>query len=206
MTPGDHENINVRLRDQQFITHPADIEFHRRLCLTILQLAGPDSDLANQLPRATEAHAWSRAYAIYQTLKNREKRPPSPEKLAQIDTARVMANIDRWWNDYLRQRLEFFELVRRDEIDNRTAIYLGLQAGDLESPANEDPEQVQHGFVRHPAWQQRAMRISEALNKWRDMSKVEKIAIPQVMAARNENEKLKARVALLEANQKEHAA
>jgi hypothetical protein len=206
MIPGDHECNHVRLRNYAYLTHPADIEFHRRLCLTIVSLAGPDSDLATRLPRATEMHAWSRAYAIYQSLLNREKRSPSPEKIAQIDAARVMANINLWWNTYLRQRLEVFELVRRDEIDNQTALYLGLKPGDLDPPNNPDAEQSQHGFERHPQWQERASRISDALSRWRDMSATEKVAIPQVMAARAEIQKLQVRLASIETNQKEHAA
>lgn len=178
----DLETVNRRLRDQQFIKSPADREFYRVLNAKIERLRRPGDDFEPLSENA--ADAWNHSYQEYERrLKREQATLPDPQIAAK---AARWNGTERRWAEYLEYRGQILELVRREEIGEETAKYLGLRPGDLE-PIKVEPD------GRRPAnWEAKVDRLGEALGRWQQMSAHEKHSIPSEMRARRAEERLAA--------------
>jgi hypothetical protein len=161
-----------RLMDgMQYLAGPASENLYNHLLMAV---RGLDDEVA--LPFWTEPYAWRRTYKIYRILKQRQaNKPPDNAAMAAFSAA---------WSKYIQLRGEFFQLIRKDELSNTDALYLGLQPGDLDSPTTNDlDEQARYGVARHPKWRERADRIESALAKWESMTLAERASVPEKMMA-----------------------
>jgi hypothetical protein len=199
------EFLNRRLSNYEYISHPADIEFFAALIRDIRKMERHGDNLTKLIPEISLPHAWSRAYRIYEALKQRDEIPPDPA-IAEEKARHAAREAD--WNRFINQRVQLLEFARQGRLDNTMALYLGLKPGDLDSPTTNDPDAVRSGG-RHPDWQERASRIDDAIGAFEALSPAEKAAIPQIMSARRaeasareareENARLADRIAELEA-------
>lgn len=182
----DLKRANKMLNSLEFISGPSAENMWHHLVVEIERMRRPFDDFS--MPSIAMPYAWRRAWNIYSALCNREAVPHDP------DASEMRQAADhREWNEYLNCRAQFLEYVRRGDIDETTAQFLGLVPGDLGPVHSENSDDIMRGLDRHPEWRGRAFRISSALGAWEGMSKEQKAAIPQAMQTR----RLAARVAEL---------
>jgi hypothetical protein len=176
----DHlQKLNGLMANSYFIEGVAAVEAYRQLKTHISMLQRPFDRF--ELPAENEAGAWKKAWAIYEKLRNRDLEPPAPEKVAEA--VRFQA-LEREYNQYLVDRGEILELVRRDAINEDAAQWLGLIPGDLNPPVVKSADNDCRGDGRRPDWQDVGYRLERALQRWRDTSPEQKRAIPLIMAGR----------------------
>jgi hypothetical protein len=161
----------------QYLAGDASKNLFDHLVMAVRALTEPNDEVV--LPSWTEPYAWRRTYKVYRFLKQRQanKPPEMPDPF--------VSNFAASWTAYIRNRQEFLQLIRRDEINNTDALFFGLQPHDLDEPTVNNPDEVARvGIARHPEWRSRAARVETALAKWEGMSAAEKAAVPQIMLAR----------------------
>jgi hypothetical protein len=185
---------NKLMGNLEYLAGPAAENLWHHLITAIRALADDGEDIA--LPAWTEPRAWAKAYRIYQMLQHRQKtRPPETPDL-------MMSAFAASWTAYIRNRLEFLQLIRRDDINNTDALFLGLKPGDLDPPTVDNADELARvGIARHPDWRDRAVRTETALGKWESMTAAQKSAIPEVMLARRaaaRTKELENRLSILE--------
>jgi hypothetical protein len=191
----DLDRIN-RLKTNTEWLHPGDDNYFHHLRCEIENLRRPGDVFT--VPSPHGPYAWRAAWTILEKLRAREAMPPNP---AVVANAVREQNTQKVWNEYLNARTKILEYVRRGEIDEDAAQFIGLRPGDLGSPTSTDPEAARRGSKRADWWDV-ADRVSYAVSQWENLSREEKHTIPIVMAARRADAataRLEQRVAEFEA-------
>jgi hypothetical protein len=140
---GSHEQLNHRLGAADYLRGEADWNFYARLCDDIGRMAR-DGDNVN-LPNVRELHAWRRAYAIYEKLRDREE---ASARLAAANIVRAPAPATANWQQYVQDRSALLGYLTPDAIER-----LGLTADDLAKLDANGP------------WLRRAHNIARALDE-----------------------------------------
>jgi hypothetical protein len=174
----DLNAVDRTMRNTQFASGEAAESYWHHLLCQISLLRRPGDNFT--VPPLEAAHAWRTAFEIYTRLRDRANKPPDPARVAAVANE---AAREEEWNRYLNNRALLLEYVRRDQIDENAAQYLGLLPGDLNSPTSNGPEAQKYGG-RRPDWLEIAGRLETAVGQWEDMSPEERRAIPHGMAAR----------------------
>jgi hypothetical protein len=199
MAKVEPETVHRRLANAEFLASD-DMPFFEDLRVAVLSLLGPDETI--EFPKFYEARSWSKLYAIYLGLKQRDRRRDAKAEEEAKAKQTTTPGTSITWQSYLAYRAQLLESKRRDEIDSVELEYLGIQPNDLDSPTIDDPQQkAMYGFAPHPQWEERGWRISQALGHWQQAGPVEKANIPHALATRRLErtvEKLALRVQQLE--------
>ena len=201
---------NKRLANTVFL-QSSDMLFWNRLMLEIHQLTHPGESIP--VPDPLEAGAWSRAYVLFEKL--RDRAAVEEHRAVQHDPA--LENDQRQWNEYGENIEAVKEMLRRGILDRDTLVeHLDVRLpDDLESPTpapltvrpheNQCPtmqtlknadctckgripeEHKPNGFGpdnRPLDWRARASRLSSALRWWGSMGQEARAAIKQQRALR----------------------
>lgn len=178
----DLDAANKLMRGLEFMNGPAAENLYHHLTTAIEQMRrGGDAFV---VPSERHPYAWREAWQLYEGLRDRASTPPDP---AVIAANNLIIATERDWNLYLVDRAKIVEYVRRGDIDEEAARYIGLRPGDLGSPVSNDPDAARWGGKRSD-WAEIASRLSLAVTQWESMTRDEKREIPIRMAARRSDQ------------------
>jgi hypothetical protein len=170
------EAANRRLATAPFL-QTRDLQFYDRLRLEIQRLSHPGENIP--LPDPAEMGAWQRAYACYETLRDRA----ALEESRAVQRNQWFVEDQKAWNTFIEDRESILDALRRDVFDEFTLHeHLGLQKDDLGDALVKEPDRF--GSCRHPEWRRRADRLASALRSWHALSGEEKRTLRQMRVAR----------------------
>jgi hypothetical protein len=169
------EAANRRLANAAFL-QTRDLQFYDRLVLEIQRLSIPGENIP--LPDPVEMGAWQRAYACYETLRDRA----ALEESRAVLHNQAFAADQREWNDYVSDREQVLRMLQRGVFDEDTLTeHLDVKLpGDLASPTTAETDR--YGSSRHPEWRERATRLASALRWWDALDTQARTAIKQERA------------------------
>jgi hypothetical protein len=205
---GSPEHANKRLANAAFL-QTRDLESYGRLILEIQRLAHPGENIP--LPDSGEMGAWGRAFAIYETLRDRAV----VEEHRAVQHNQAFAADEHEWNVYIESLETVLALLRRGTLDEDTLVeHLDVKLpDDLASPTPAPPKVRPHdpwcptmqtgktsdckcaarrteehkpnGFGpdnRPLDWRSRSSRLASALRWWEALGAEARIAIKQQRA------------------------
>jgi hypothetical protein len=170
------EAANRRLANAAFL-QTRDLQFYDRLVLEIQRLSHPGENIP--LPDPAEMGCWQRAYACYETLRDRA----AVEEHRAVQRSQAFRDYERDWNQYIQDRESILAGLRADVFDEFTLIeHLGLQKDDLGDVLVKGRNR--DGEYRHPDWVKRADRLASAIRWWHALSGEEKRTLRQMRVVR----------------------
>ena len=189
MQPGSPEHVNLRLNSAQWISTDADRVYFAKLVGDISSCERPGEKL--NIAPVEEPYAWRRNYALLEALKLRDRQTRAKAG-ADLQLASQAAEMNRKWTDYNRDITWLREFEQRNRGEWKTLIeWVGLTADDLSDPVpHAGSEHAQYG--RHPDWQARAGRVSEATHRLRGLTPEQRAEVPRIVEERRRLAVLKA--------------
>ena len=140
MTP---EFANHRLASVTFLRGP-DLPLFHHMVMEILRMKHDGENLP--IPDEAEAGAWTKAYSLYERLKDRT----ALEEYRAVQRNQWFAEDQKAWNTFIEDREIILDGLRRDVFDEHTLEHLGLQKDDLGDVLVK--ERNRDGEYRHPEW------------------------------------------------------
>jgi hypothetical protein len=189
--------INMRYGHKEFLAGAADESFFQHLINEINGLARPDETL--ELPSFQEAGAWTKGYALWQALKQRQQRVVAKVKAEEDSEEQRQARASaREWQSYCNSREALLDYGRRHvALWSYLFEHLGLEPDDLREPIPPE-DHVDAVFGKYSDWRAVAGRIYSASVKLANMKSEDLDAVPERVAAQRRDRAIERRLTALE--------